>query len=220
MPSEIRRSTPDPLPAVSATEPLVIVVSACLLGEPVGYDGSSWPSDLVLRIARHPHVVAHAFCPETHTLGVPRRWMSIHDGDGFDVLDGRARVVNVDREDLSQPFRDGAEALLALTREHDAKLAILTDISPMCGSSVIYRGEALPDKAYQPSSGVAAALLRRSGVPVISQRDTASLERLLSQLDPAFSPDPQAEDFHQQAWYQQTFVEPQPPSPDPVFEAV
>ena len=151
-------------------------------------------------------------------MGVPRRWMSIHHGDGFDVLDGAARVVNVDAEDISEPFRQGAQALLALARERGARLAILTDISPMCGSSVVYRGEALPDRAYQPSSGVGAALLRRSGIPVVSQRDQATLQALLSLLDPGFSPDPEARNFHEQAWYQQTFIHPAPPGPEPVFE--
>ena len=214
----MNRTGPDPLPPLPDSGPLSIVVSACLLGQPVGYDGSSWPSDLVGRIAADPRVAAHPFCPETHTLGVPRRWMTIHDGDGFAVLERRARVVNVDGEDLSDAFIAGAEALLALVREHDARLAILTDISPMCGSAVIYRGEALPERDYQASSGVAAALLRRHGIPVISQRDTASLERLLGQLDPGFSPDPDATDFTEAPWYVQTFLEPSPPSPEPVFE--
>ena len=214
----MQRTKPDPLPSVDPEQPLVVVISACLLGEPVGYDGSSWPSDLVQRIAAHPQVVAVPFCPETHVLGVPRRWMSVHDGDGFDVLDGNARVVNADDQDLSEPFREGAEALLGLARERGAKVAILTDISPMCGSSVIYRGEALPETVYQPSSGVGAALLRRAGIPVVSQRDRASLERLLSLLDPGFSPDPEARDFHEQPWYQQTFVDPAPVAPDPIFE--
>ena len=83
-----------------------ILVSACLLGQPVGYDGSSWPSDLVGRIAADPRITAHPFCPEAHTLGVPRRWMTIHDGDGFAVLDRRARVINVDGEDLSDAEMD------------------------------------------------------------------------------------------------------------------
>lgn len=213
----MNRTGPDPLPPLD-TESIAIVVSACLLGEPVGYDGSSWPSELVRRIAGHPRVRAVPFCPETHVLGVPRRWMSIHGGDGFAVLGGEARVINVDGEDLTDAFVAGAEALLALAREHDARLAILTDISPMCGSSVIYRGEALPERAYQPSSGVGAAAVRTAGIPVISQRDTASLERLYAALDPGHVVDPEAKDFVSDPWYVQTFLEPAPESPEPVFE--
>lgn len=209
---------PDPLP-IPGSQPLAIVISACLLGEPVGYDGSSWPSDLVARIARHPRVVAIPFCPETHVLGVPRRWMSIHGGDGFAVLERRATVLNVDGEDLTDAFREGADALLALARERGAQLAILTDVSPMCGSSVIYRGEALPERAYQASSGVGAAALRRAGIPVISQRDAASLQSLLASLDPTFTPDRAAADYVQDPWYVQTFVDPPVLSPEPVFEA-
>ncbi len=212
-----RRSGPDPLPDlsdVSAENPLVIAVSACLTGQPLGYDGSAFPSDPVRALGALPQVTLAPFCPEASQLPTPRRWMCIHGGDGFDVLDGRARVIDVDGVDLTDAFLRGAEALLALVRARGARLAILTDISPSCGSTVIYDG-AGEAPTHQPSSGVTTALLRRSGVPVISQRDHGSLQRLRAALDPAFVVDPDAVDHIDGAWYQQTFVDPPVPSPEP-----
>ncbi len=75
--------------------PLPIVVSPCLLGEPVGWNGSCWPSDPVRRLCALASVKAHRFCPENHTLGTPREAMQVHGGDGYDVLDGRAEVVTL-----------------------------------------------------------------------------------------------------------------------------
>ena len=216
----MNRSGPDPLAPADGGDPFVILVSACLLGEPVGYDGSAFPSDPVRALGELPGVRLVPFCPETFALGVPRRWMTMHDGDGFDVLDGTARVVNVDGEDLSEAFLRGAREALARARAEGAQLAILTDISPSCGSTVVYAGEALPERRYRASSGVTTALLRRAGVPVISQRDHASLERLRARLEPGYTPDPEARDHVDGEWYRQTFLEPAPDAPEPMFEEV
>jgi len=213
-------SGPDPLPdlaGVDAENPLVVVVSACLLGEPVGYDGSAFPSDPVQALCALPCVRAVPFCPETHAMGVPRRWMTIHGGDGFAVLDGTAKVVNVDGRDLSDHFRLGAQAMLTLARSEGARLAILTDISPSCGSTVIYDGEKQPETAYRSGTGVTAALLRRYGLAVVSQRDARTLGVLREALDPSYQADPDAHDHIDGPWYRQTFLEPAPPSPDPVL---
>jgi len=216
-----RTSGPDPLPdltSVSAESPLVIVVSACLLGHPVGYNGTGFPSDEVQLICTLANVVALPFCPEAHAMGTPRRWMTIHGGDGFDVLDGGAEVIDVDGQNLSDHFRFGATAMLELVRRERAQLAILTDISPSCGSSVIYDGSSQPERGYQASSGVTAALLRRHGVPVISQRDIRSLQRLRSALDPAFTSDSTARDYVESDWYRQELMATPPTGVNLVFD--
>ena len=198
---------PDPLPdlrGVDAAHPLVIAVSACLMGHPVGYDGSAWPSSLVARLGLLPSVRLVSFCPEAHTLPVPRRAMTIHGGDGADVLDGLARVIDLDGVDLTDNFLVGAQALLDLVRRSGARLAILTDTSPSCGSSVIHDGSVLPERAYRAAPGVTTALLRRHGIPVISQRDAASLGRLLAALG-GEAPDPAAFDFVHDPWYRGYF---------------
>jgi hypothetical protein len=55
-------------------------------------------------------------------------------------------------------------------------------------------------RRYQRGVGVAAALLIRAGVPVVSQRDFATLGKLRARLDPSFEPDPSARDHHEHPW--------------------
>ena len=102
--------------------PLSIVVSPCLLGDPVGYDGSSWPSHPVRRLCGLPNVAPHPFCPENHGLGTPREWMSIHGGDGHDVLDGEATVVMLGGRDVTREFVSSAEAMVELAGQKRAVL--------------------------------------------------------------------------------------------------
>ena len=43
-------------------------------------------------------------------------------------------------------------------------------------------------------------MLIRAGIPVVSQRDFATLGRLRARLDPSFVPDPEARDHHEHPW--------------------
>jgi hypothetical protein len=55
------------------------------------------------------------------------------------------------------------------------------DISAACGSSVIYDG-ARHLKIYRRGPGVAAAMLMRAGVPIVSQRDERTLALVFAKL--------------------------------------
>jgi uncharacterized protein YbbK (DUF523 family) len=58
----------------------------------------------------------------------------IHGGDGYDVLDGRARVVDEHGTDLTEKMLTGAQGMLACALENRVELAVLTDMSAACGS--------------------------------------------------------------------------------------
>lgn len=190
--------------AATPEAPLPIVVSPCLLGIDVGYDGSSWPAATVIRVCAHPSVAAGKVCPEDSALGTPREAMQVHDGDGHGVLDGTARVVTIGGRDITADFTRGASAMRDLARQTGAVLGILNEISPSCGSHAIHRGE-VPERAYRSGVGVTTAMLHRDGVCVISERDHRSLGLLLAALDPTFTPDPEAADFVDQEWYRGYF---------------
>lgn len=53
----------------------------------------------------------------------------IRDGDGLDVVAGRARILDEQGVDLTEAMLDGARAMLAFAQESRAELAILTDMS-------------------------------------------------------------------------------------------
>ncbi|MEJ7733675.1 MAG: hypothetical protein WKG00_31330 [Polyangiaceae bacterium] len=46
-----------------------------------------------------------------------------------------------------------------------------------------------------------------AGIPVLAQRDTATLQRIVAALDPTFEPDPAASDFIEKEWYLDYFAE-------------
>ena len=193
-------------PAFTAEDPLAILVSGCLLGRRCGVDGSSYgaPYDHLERLLAMPNVRAVGFCPEDAAFGTPRETPDIHGGTGVDVLDGRARVLSESGQDWTVAMVGAAHSMLDLAIEQGVRLALLMDISAACGSQVIYRGFRR-EGAHQPGQGVAAALLVRHGIPVVSQRDHRSLGRVLEVLDPAYRRPAGAIDHHESEWYRTHF---------------
>jgi uncharacterized protein YbbK (DUF523 family) len=169
-------------------------------------DGTSYgaPYSHTERLFQLPNVHVVTFCPEDFAFGTPRATPDIHGGDGFDVLDGTARVLSDTGDDWTEQMLDAARAMLTLAQESDTRLALLTDISAACGSQVIYQG-ARAQGNHQAGQGVCAALLIRHGIKVLSQRDYRTLDSLLSKLDPTHQANPVAWDHHQTKWYIETF---------------
>jgi uncharacterized protein YbbK (DUF523 family) len=148
------------------------LVSACLLGLPCAYDGRGRPVDDLLALAACGQVMP--ICPEVAGgLPIPRPPAEIVDGDGDDVLDGRARVVTVTGDDVTAAFLCGAERVLAVARQHGITSAILRQRSPSCGSTCICDGT--HNGMLIPGQGVAAALLRRHGVEVLAEAEVSRI---------------------------------------------
>jgi uncharacterized protein YbbK (DUF523 family) len=193
----------DTLRVATAKDPLRVLISGCLVGLPCGMDGSDYGLAKTLSaLVALPTVHALPFCPEHLGMGTPRTMPDIHGGDGFDVLDGRARVLDEHGTDLTEQMLVGARGMLAHAQAHAAELAIMTDMSAACGSQVISLGCRLVEKRqFTAGVGVATALLLRNGVSVTSQRDHRTIGRLRARLDPSFTPDPAAVDYHECEWY-------------------
>jgi uncharacterized protein YbbK (DUF523 family) len=191
----------------TATDPLRILVSACLTGITCGYDGTAngeYPS--VLKLLQYDTVKLLKFCPEDASFGSPREMCDIYGGTGDDVLDGKARVLTESGIDWTQGMIDAAKKMVAIAKSNNAELAVMMDISAACGSQVIYDGNRFAEnKVYQAGAGVAAALLMRHGFKVISQRDYASLEILYAKIDPQHIIDTTATDHHEIPWYKEYF---------------
>jgi len=143
-----------------------LVVSACLLGMCTAYDGGSRPHPALQVLAAQGRVVP--VCPEVAGgLTVPRPPAEIQGGDGADVLDGRARVVTVDGQDVTSQFLAGAQAVLETARCFGLRRAVLKSRSPACGAGRIYDGTFT--SRLRPGDGVATALLKREGIAVWSE---------------------------------------------------
>lgn len=191
----------------SKEDPLRILMSACLAGIACGWDSTAngeYPT--ALRILKYETAKVVKFCPEDYSFGTPREMCDIHGGNGFDVLDGKARVITEHGVDWTEGMIKAAEKMLEIAQREKIELAVLMDISAACGSQVIYDGNRFEEnKVYQIGAGVAAALLKRNGFEVISQRDYASLEVLYSKLDPSHIIDKSLIDHHEIEWYKSYF---------------
>ncbi|HWB74593.1 MAG TPA: 2-thiouracil desulfurase family protein [Nannocystaceae bacterium] len=196
----------------SADEPWRVLVSGCLAGWACGTDGSDYGLGATLaELAALPTFRALPFCPEQHALGTPRSTPDLHDGDGFDVLDGRARVFDEHGVELTSQLIAGARAMLAYAQSVDAELAILTDMSAACGSQVVSLGCRFDaPRRFQKGVGVATALLLRAGVLVVSQRDFHTLGRLRARLQPEFLSPEITRDHHEHAWTIANLPDPHP----------
>jgi uncharacterized protein YbbK (DUF523 family) len=194
------------LERASAGDPLRVLFSACLLGNKTGWDGEVYTEPLAVRLAKLDRVRAVTFCPEDVSLGTPRPLTTLYDGHGRDVLAGRARVLDTTQRDVTHELVEGARAMARAARHARVEVAVMLDVSDSCGSHVVYLGHP-HDRRYQQGPGVAAALLMEQGVPVVAQRDFATLQRMIAALDPTFEPDPEAADFTDHPWYRDYFKE-------------
>ena len=146
-----------------------ILVSSCLLGEPVRYHGGDafCTNDVIERWKAEGRLVP--LCPETAAgLPVPRPPAEIIGGQGADVLRGKAYVGNSTGSDVTEAFLRGARAVLAAALGNGVRAAVLKDGSPSCGSTYIYDGSFRGQRDV--GQGVTAALLSEAGIRVFSDR--------------------------------------------------
>ncbi len=139
-----------------------ILVSACLMGQPVRYDGKFASEGLkqLDQLQKEGRVVL--LCPEIAAgLPIPRPAAEIKQG----------QVVTSDGQDMTEAFITGAQKALAVCQNHEIKLAILKENSPSCGSKFIYDGFFSGTKIK--GSGKVTDLLRANGTMVFSEEDLA-----------------------------------------------
>jgi len=158
-----------------------ILVSRCLLGQRVRYDGGAHgPFNLLERWQWEGRIVP--LCPEVAGgLPTPRAPAEIAGGQGAQVLDGLLPVLTVEGEDVTAAFVEGAQQALALVAQHGIRIAVLKARSPSCGNRETYDGSFSGTKVT--GEGVTAAALRRAGVQVFSEDELAAAEAALRELE-------------------------------------
>lgn len=160
-----------------------VLVSACLLGQPVRYHGRAVDGDdaVLARWQAEGRVVA--ICPEVAGgLPTPRPPAEIAGGaTGEHVLRHSARVMDNTGADVTHAFLDGAQQALMLARRHGVRVAVLKEGSPSCGSGFIYDGSFRGRRIGAP--GVTAAHFIEAGIHVFSEHQFAQADALLQSLD-------------------------------------
>lgn len=149
-----------------------ILISACLLGDPVRYDAKSKPikSSIIQTWIRENRLIKA--CPETlGGLATPRPAAEINN----DIIVTTRSGVN-----LSHEFRLGADATLSVCLEHNISIAILAESSPSCGSSFIYDGSFQKKKIK--GEGITTQLLRQHGILAFSQFELEDAQATLLAL--------------------------------------
>lgn len=144
----------------------MILISACLAGFNVRYNGTNSLDEKIQKLVLENKAVT--VCPELMGgFSTPREPAEIVGGDGQDVLDGNATVVERSGRDVTELYLKGAYVTLQKALEVGATQVVLKENSPSCGSAQIYNGEFNGTKLV--GEGVTTALLRRHGIEVLSE---------------------------------------------------
>ncbi|MCO4754386.1 MAG: DUF523 domain-containing protein [Bacteriovoracaceae bacterium] len=138
-----------------------ILVSACLLGKNVRYDGGNclvedlWLSELISK----DQVVS--LCPEMEAgMGTPRAPIEINNG----------RIVNQAGEEFNDQFAPVLNRLESFIKDNSIVMAIMKESSPSCGVREIYDGSFSGHKIQ--GTGVVSQKLS-SFIPVFSENELA-----------------------------------------------
>ena len=158
-----------------------ILVSSCLLGEDVKYDGTN------SSIASNPKVSfslkelfmdilcdneIYSFCPEVAGgLGVPRIPAEIVKKDKPFILQ------NQNGEDVTINFLLGAKKALDLCKEENIKVALMKANSPSCGNIKTYDGTFTDNLIENP--GLTAKLLKENGIEVFNENELKELLKFI-----------------------------------------
>lgn len=137
----------------------IILVSACLLGINCQYNGESDFTRELLEFLKDKGEFI-AVCPEVlGGLPIPR--------DGAEIIGEKVKTAK--GKDVTKQFLKGAEQVLKVAKENNVKLAILKAKSPSCGAGWIYDGTFL--RNLIKGDGVTAALLKKNGIKVFTEKD-------------------------------------------------
>ena len=162
-----------------------VLISACLLGENVRYDGSNSRvvSDILQQWQRQGRILST--CPEmAGGLPVPRTPAEIDQGNAEAVLQGKSVIRRKDGVDVTEAYLNGAEKTLALCMQHNIRVAILKEGSPSCGVVCVNDGSFSGHKIE--GQGVTARLLSRHGISVFSESQIDQAVSRLSELETCY----------------------------------
>lgn len=135
-----------------------ILVSACLLGLPVRYDGQSKLVEKIIELSKDNILIP--VCPEQlGGLPTPRIKSEIKD----------KRVIRLDGEDVTDNYLNGAYITLSIAKLNKVDYCILKSKSPSCGKGLIYDGNF--NKTLIDGDGITCKLLRENGFVVYSEED-------------------------------------------------
>ncbi len=159
-----------------------ILISACLLGEDVRYDGKNsaitlnttstfYEKELFMDILSE-HTI-YSFCPEVSGgLPVPRSPAEIiNPNKPFEIRTNS-------HEDVTLNFLIGARDAFELCTNEEITVALFKSKSPSCGNNGIYDGTFSGNLI--PGVGLTTKLLQENGVTVFNENQIKELAKFLN----------------------------------------
>ncbi len=160
-----------------------ILVSACLAGARVRYDGSDNYCDnsTFFKLLSKGRIIT--ICPEVASgCSIPRPPVEIvGTNSGAGVFNGTSRAMTKDGTDVSDMFISGAEIAFDLVLKNNIKIAILKSKSPSCGSSGIYDGSF--SRTVIDGYGVTTYFLKQKGIEVYSEKEIPMVAERIKMLE-------------------------------------
>jgi uncharacterized protein YbbK (DUF523 family) len=158
-----------------------ILISSCLLGEDVRYDGNNSSiafnpkfafslKELFMDILCDNEI--YSFCPEVAGgLGIPRISAEIVKNDKPFI------VKNEEGTDVTMNFLLGAKKALDICKEENIKVALLKANSPSCGNINIYDGTFTNN--LTDGQGLTARLLKDNEIEVFNETQLKELAKFI-----------------------------------------
>lgn len=138
-----------------------LLISSCLLGELVKYNGSHNKLEDNILDKLNRNFILYPFCPEVEGgLSVPRIPCEITNNNPL-------KIINKNGKDKTKEFIKGAELTLRLCKKEKIKTALLKANSPSCSNQLIYDGTFSSSKIK--GFGVTAKLLYDNNITVINE---------------------------------------------------
>ena len=139
-----------------------ILISACLVGDNVKYNGGNNKSPLIDQLLEKYELIP--FCPEVEGgLPIPRIPSEIKG----------SQVINKEGKNVTRQFEKGANKALALCKYLGITKAVLKENSPSCGTHMIHNGHFM-DRLI-PGMGVTARILKEHNIEVFSEKEIDKL---------------------------------------------
>ena len=146
-----------------------ILISSCLLNIKTQYnEGCENYEELKTLVKEGKAIFA---CPEQlGGLSTPRPYCTIEHGKtAADVLKGNGRVVNIDGEDRTKEYVQGAKYVLNICKTYGIDTVILKARSPACGSQQVSDGTF--SKTKISGKGILAELLSQNGLVIYNEEN-------------------------------------------------
>ena len=149
-----------------------VLISSCLLGENVKYNGgnNSIINNPFIQFLKSQNLLV-SVCPEVEGgLPIPRIPVEIKNN----------RAINRIGEDKTKEFNHGAKIALKKSIKNGIEMAILKSRSPSCGATKVYDGSFSNKLIY--GDGISAKLLKENGISIFTEEELEEAQKYWKNL--------------------------------------